>query len=323
MIFHPPSVNALQKTLDAQLLAAATASMTLNNVTSIVNGPGVVVIDRVDANGDSTASKREYIGFTGVSGSTLTGLTRNIDGGGSDQDHAVGAIVEFIFDVVQGKEIKDIVETEHSTAGGHTTDVIAELTPAAGVTVDGILLKDDLDTSGIVGKTTTQTLTNKTLTSPTINGATISGTIAYGDNAPNIAPKARAYLSGTQSNLVSGIWTKVLLDTEDYDVGGDFASNKFTAPVSGYYLVVGGVTFTEVVGLKRYGVAIWKNGAQITVANPHSALDTTFGASLSTIIHLDATNYVELYALSLAGVDTVDIISGSTQTFMAVHLISV
>jgi len=40
-------------------------------------------------------------------------------------------------------------------------DIIAEKTPATGVTVDGILLKDNLDTSGIVGKTTTQTLTNK------------------------------------------------------------------------------------------------------------------------------------------------------------------
>ena len=141
-IFHPPSVNALQKTLDAQLLSGATASMTLNNVTSIVNGPGVVVIDRVDSNGDSTASKREYISFTGTSGSTLTGLTRNVDGGGSDQDHSVGAIVEFIFDVVQAQEIKDIVEAEHSTAGAHTTDVIAEKTAAAGVTVDGLKLKD-------------------------------------------------------------------------------------------------------------------------------------------------------------------------------------
>ena len=43
-------------------------------------------------------------------------------------------------------------------------DAIAEKTSAAGVTVDGLLLKDDLDTSGIVGKTTTQTLTNKRIT---------------------------------------------------------------------------------------------------------------------------------------------------------------
>lgn len=48
-------------------------------------------------------------------------------------------------------------------------DAIAEKTAAAGVTIDGILIKDNLDTSGIVGKAITQTLTNKTLTSPVIN----------------------------------------------------------------------------------------------------------------------------------------------------------
>lgn len=43
-------------------------------------------------------------------------------------------------------------------------DAIAEKTATSGVTIDGVLLKDDLDTSGIVGKTTTQTLTNKRIT---------------------------------------------------------------------------------------------------------------------------------------------------------------
>ena len=141
MIFNPPSVNALQKTLDAQLLAGATASMTLNNVTSIVNGPGVVVVDRVDSNGDSTASKREYISFTAVSGSTVTGLTRNVDGGGSDQDHAVGAIVEFVNDVVQAKEVKDIIETEHSTAGVHSGLTSAIITNTG--TGNGLFINQD------------------------------------------------------------------------------------------------------------------------------------------------------------------------------------
>jgi len=44
------------------------------------------------------------------------------------------------------------------------TDAIAEKTADAGVTVDGILMKDSLDASGIVGKTTAQTLTNKRIT---------------------------------------------------------------------------------------------------------------------------------------------------------------
>ena len=124
-LFNPSSVNATQKTLGAALLTGATASVTLNSVTSIVDGLGAFVVDRVDSNGVSTASKREYITFTGVSGSTLTGLTRSADGGGSDQDHAVGAIVEFVNDVVQAKAVKDVIETEHTTAGVHATAVFS------------------------------------------------------------------------------------------------------------------------------------------------------------------------------------------------------
>ena len=54
-------------------------------------------------------------------------------------------------------------------------DHIAEKTGAHGVAIDGITLKDDLDTSGIVDKTTAQTLTNKTLTKPVINGTNPTG----------------------------------------------------------------------------------------------------------------------------------------------------
>ena len=51
-------------------------------------------------------------------------------------------------------------------------DHIAEKTATHGVAIDGITLKDDLNTSGIVDKTTGQTLTNKTLTAPVINNST-------------------------------------------------------------------------------------------------------------------------------------------------------
>ena len=141
---YPTTTNAVQKTLGSALLTGVTASVTLNSVTGIQNKAGVFVVDRVDANGVPTPSKREYITFTGVSGSTLTNLTRNADGGGSDQDHGVGAIVEFVSDVLQEQAIIDGLLTVITTAGA-------------------------LDTTKVVDLTTAQTLTNKTLTSPKIN----------------------------------------------------------------------------------------------------------------------------------------------------------
>lgn len=126
-IFQPPSVNAVQKTLDAQLLSGVTASMTLNNVTGIQNKAGVCVIDAVDANGNATPAKREYVSFTGVSGSTLTGLTRNADGGGTDQDHAVGAIVQFTPDVLQQQGLIDSYQTQHNDDGTHKSALVTTL----------------------------------------------------------------------------------------------------------------------------------------------------------------------------------------------------
>lgn len=113
-----PSSNNQQYTLDAQITAGAT-SLTLNQtVDSVVRAPGYLVIDRIDASGSRTPSKREYKKFTGVSGAQLTGLT-SVDG--TDQVHAVGAIAEFVPDVKYEQDWYDWALTEHTTGGGHAS----------------------------------------------------------------------------------------------------------------------------------------------------------------------------------------------------------
>lgn len=135
---YPPSKNAIQKTLDGALLTGVTAAATLNNVDGIQNLPGVFVVDRIDANGVSTPSKREYCSFAATGGVTLITIGRGL-AGSSDQDHTVGAIVEFIPDVVWAQAINDVITAEHSTAGVH-------------------------DTTKVITHTATQTLTNKRIT---------------------------------------------------------------------------------------------------------------------------------------------------------------
>lgn len=123
--------------------------MTLNNTTNVQNKPGVCVVDRIDSNGTlKSTSVREYIAFTGTSGATLTGLTRNADNSSSDQDHATGAVVEFIPDVLWAQSV---------------VDALANMVDITDLSVD---------TTKVVTPTGTQTLTNKTLTAPTINSGT-------------------------------------------------------------------------------------------------------------------------------------------------------
>ena len=109
-LYAPPTQNGLQKTLDAQLDQGVTASMTLNNTTGVQNLPGVVLINRIDTDGNELSpSVREFVIYQGTSGSTLTSLTRGV-GGSSDQDHAVGSVVEFVPDITVFQGIYDALK---------------------------------------------------------------------------------------------------------------------------------------------------------------------------------------------------------------------
>lgn len=142
-LYYPTTSNFIQKTLNALLSAGVTASATLNNVTSIQNKLGVMIIDRVDANGTETPDAVEVISFEGTSGSTVTTLVRAL-GGTTDSAHQVGAIVEFGPDIIWAQGLIDAMLNVVDTTGA-------------------------LDTTKVVDLTTAQTLTNKRLTSPKLN----------------------------------------------------------------------------------------------------------------------------------------------------------
>lgn len=120
MLYQQPTNNNLQYTLNTQLAQGGTSAVLSASVSGVVQAPGVFVVDRVDSAGNKTASVREYISFTGVSGNTLTGLSKGL-AGSTDQVHNVGAIVEFVPDVTWANAIYSAVTLEHSVNGQHTS----------------------------------------------------------------------------------------------------------------------------------------------------------------------------------------------------------
>lgn len=131
---YPTSQNFVQKTLGAALLSGVTAAATLNNLTGIQNKRGVFIVDRIDSNGVETPSKREVVAFTATSGLTVTSLTRNADSSGTDQDHAVGAIVEFGPDILWAQSVIDgLSEVLDPNTG--LVDATKVLTPSSTSTV--------------------------------------------------------------------------------------------------------------------------------------------------------------------------------------------
>mgnify|MGYP001609809366 CR=1 FL=1 len=115
-LWESSSTNATQTTLNGTVNDSV-ATITLTSVTGLV-APGVLVINRQDGSGNDTPSKREYISFTGISGSDLTGVTRGV-AGSTAQSHSSGVLVEAILTVTHWTDMVDFLQVEHDSAGKH------------------------------------------------------------------------------------------------------------------------------------------------------------------------------------------------------------
>src|SRR3990167_8037757 len=104
------------------------------------------------------------------------------------------------------------------------------------------------------------TLQNSFIGTTQMTGGTITSSIINPVTSTTI--KARVYLGTNQTNLPNNTWTKVGLDTENYDNGNNFASNKFTLPVTGNYLVIASLAFTQGSADTSCGVGIYRNGTE-------------------------------------------------------------
>lgn len=145
-----PTVNATSYTLDAQIAAGGNVITLNSSVAGIVRAPGYCWIDRIDSAGNETPTKREYKKFTGVSGATLTGVT-NVDG--TDQVHAVGAIVEFGPTVNHENDLYDALKVEHNDAGTHSAITATTIVASGAVTADS-LVSDSLTAEATNGDLT-------------------------------------------------------------------------------------------------------------------------------------------------------------------------
>lgn len=136
-----------------------------------------------------------------------------------------------------------------------------------------------------------------TFTNPIVSGITTNNS------------RARAYLNANQTGIVTSTTTKLLLDTETTDVGGNFSTvtSLYTVPTTGLYLVIGACTYlnTLVVANKRYDVSITKNGAVTAVSEniTHSALATYVTAFTMNVVSLTATDTLQLNSYHEAGVN--------------------
>lgn len=106
--------NAFNTTLNGNI-TDTDETLTLTTVVGLV-APGVIVIDRVDANNTATPAVREYISFSAIDGNDLTGLGRHL-GGSTAQAHSSGAKVEEVFSITHWKDLVSFLEVSHASDG--------------------------------------------------------------------------------------------------------------------------------------------------------------------------------------------------------------
>ena len=156
------------------------------------------------------------------------------------------------------------------------------------------------DGSVVTGKIADLAVTTGKIADSSITTAKIAaGAVVQADLASNVAgtgPAFSAYQSVQQTGIASATFTKVNLQTEEFDTNNNFASSTFTPTVAGYYqvnaCVWGSGTFNSAF------ISLYKNGSRYKessfapVPNPVGEV----GAYVSSIIYLNgSTDYVELY----------------------------
>lgn len=127
-------------------------------------------------------------------------------------------------------------------------------------------------------------------------------------------PSGGLNLGTVQSNLVNGVPTLVELDTimAGFNDGiENTVTHRITPGRAGFYSIAGNLMLENLIADKYYKVILKVNGTTILQNNFHSSSIDLCGNQISLPSHyFSRTDYAELWAISYAGVDTVDILAG-------------
>ena len=160
-----------------------------------------------------------------------------------------------------------------------------------------------------------------------VNTAATSATPSWSDLSGGAGTRAFSVTKGgtDQTGVATGTLTKVTWPTEEFDVGGVFASDKFTCDLAGKYHFYFALKLTGNV-LYDNAVHLYKNGSTIRYANYFIAYDSGANTGVPTMqmeaaLDLSVDDYIEVYVHQESGGDqTVD--GATTATWFTGHKIA-
>ena len=159
-----------------------------------------------------------------------------------------------------------------------------------------------------------------------VNTAATSATPSWSDLSGGAGTRAFSVTKGGSNQTIStGSATKVTWSTEEYDVGGVFASDKFTCDVAGKYHFYFCLKYTA-SALYDNEVRLYKNGSLVRYANYFIAYDSGANTGrpsmqLEATLDLAASDYVEVFVHQESGGD-LDIDGATTASWFTGHKIA-
>jgi hypothetical protein len=163
-------------------------------------------------------------------------------------------------------------------------------------------LKLNTASGGSITLQEADTASNLTATLPAATGSVmVSGNM----------PAFSAYLSSNQS-ISASTQTKITFDTEVFDTNSNFASNRFTPTVAGYYQVTGGFSSVPSGAITRIILSIYKNGSLIYTVSDLLVLGYRFSGT-GLVYCNGSTDYIEMYVLIVGTSPVLE--AGSSNTF--------
>jgi hypothetical protein len=195
------------------------------------------------------------------------------------------------------------------------------------ITVDGtsttqgrVRLAEDTDngTNYIELTAPASVASNRTITLPDNTGMIITTASTFAGTGPAFS----ATKSANQTIASSSTWTKVTWSGEDFDTNSNFASDRFTPTVAGYYLITC-ILIIEVLVAQNNTMqaAIYKNGSSyrqifgLSGPSVNMNIGNAVGTNGSAVIYLNgSTDYIEIYAFQTYGANGAQVNAGASFT---------
>tara|TARA_Y100000114_G_scaffold128135_1_gene125075 strand:- start:409 stop:1182 length:774 start_codon:yes stop_codon:yes gene_type:complete len=160
-----------------------------------------------------------------------------------------------------------------------------------------------------------------------LSGAGASAILADGDGNVTMAKQPSFYADKTDSQQSVGVNTDttIIYNTERYDVGGNFASNTFTAPVTGKYYLNAGILIGNAPTDANYlECAIVTSNRRIGHLTDYDGLDhepVYWGVNMSCIVDMDANDTAAVRVYQAGGVDNTFVFHNSASSYFCGMLI--